>query len=119
MSYFPLGRLGKYINIFEVHLYFFMIYNKISWDIFLFLYILFLMLFVLCARCVIRTAHYCLTLSLGVLSVKTARFSNVISQIKQLRVIFNHLKFWVAVAKHNLLGPVSVSYLSKKCQLCT
>ena len=53
MSYFPLGRSGKYINIFEVHLYFFMIYIKISWDIFLFLYILFLMLFVLCARCVI------------------------------------------------------------------
>ena len=30
-----------------------------------------------------------------------ARFENVWFQIKQLRIIFTHLKLWVAVATHN------------------
>ena len=29
-------------------------------------------------------------------------FKDVWSQIKQTRVIFNHLKLWVAVAKHKI-----------------
>ena len=31
----------------------------------------------------------------------TSRFAYAWSKIKQIRVIFNHLELWVAVAKHN------------------
>ena len=33
--------------------------------------------------------------------VKTARFANILSQIRRRRVIFTHLKLWIAVARHN------------------
>ena len=35
------------------------------------------------------------------MSVYTSRFANVLCQIKQISVIFSHLKLWVAVARHN------------------
>ena len=33
--------------------------------------------------------------------VYTSRFANICAQIKQIWVIFSHLKLWVAVARHN------------------
>ena len=35
------------------------------------------------------------------MSVYTSISGNVLSQIKQIWIIFTHLKFWVAVARHN------------------
>ena len=32
---------------------------------------------------------------------KTSRFGNIWHQIQQIRVIFTHLKLWVALASHN------------------
>ena len=42
-----------------------------------------------------------ITLIDGEMSVQTSRFANVWSEIKEICVIFTHLKLWVAVARHN------------------
>ena len=31
-----------------------------------------------------------------------SRFANVFAQIKQIQIIFTHLKLWVTVARHNI-----------------
>ena len=33
--------------------------------------------------------------------VETSRFANICAQIKQIFVIFNHIKLWVEIARHS------------------
>ena len=36
------------------------------------------------------------------MTVKTSRFVNILTQIRQIGEIYNHLRLWIAVARHNL-----------------
>ena len=48
------------------------------------------------------------------MGVETSRFANICAQIEQIRVIFTHLRLWIAVAGHNLKWvKISINYLSR------